>query len=439
MPKFTDPVFRGVFKSLPLVGLAVLIFCGCGANSDMAGSKAANDDDSSSYHPPVGGGDDDDTSGATNDDDSAVGDDEDATPPPDEGDYHPPSGGEDPPPAGTLTAGATDDHAEWEAYLHYASSYRSGGVYAIDLNPRISLQVVDAEDRPVADAVLEIGVSGQDLIQLKTYSDGRTWFFPDSQSVTRNTPVFTIRARKESAVSNEVELSQESRVTLRLDSPRPEPRAIGLDLLFVVDTTGSMQDEIDQIRTSMESISWRVNENARGFGIQLADRYGLVRYRDRDDAYTVQKVDFTSSLDDFRRELDQTRAAGGGDYPEDVNRALKSAVREMDWETGEAVRILFLIADAPPHLDYGQDYNYLTETQRAHELAIRIYPIASSGTDDDAQYCFREMAAVTGARYLFLRGNRDDSSPGSGSSYTLGRLDDLIVEIVKDEMEPYQP
>ena len=55
----------------------------------------------------------------------------------------------------------------------------------------------------------------------------------------------------------------------------------------------------------------------------------------------------------------ELRAAGGGDWPESVNEALYVGVTKMSWSHGRDVtRIIFLVGDAPPHMDYAQDMKY---------------------------------------------------------------------------------
>ena len=63
---------------------------------------------------------------------------------------------------------------------------------------------------------------------------------------------------------------------------------------------------------------------------------------------------FDNDVKRFSQSIDEVRADGGYDYPESLNQALHEAVNDMKWRSG-AIRLIFLIADAPPHLDYPQD------------------------------------------------------------------------------------
>ena len=77
----------------------------------------------------------------------------------------------------------------------------------------------------------------------------------------------------------------------------------------------------------------------------------LVAYRDRGDAYVTQITPLTEDLDKVYSNLMDFEAAGGGDTPEDVRRALSEGVGKAGWSkprTGLA-QIVFLVGDAPPH------------------------------------------------------------------------------------------
>jgi hypothetical protein len=159
----------------------------------------------------------------------------------------------------------------------------------------------------------------------------------------------------------------------------------------------------------------------------------------------VAKVDFTDRVRAFSDQLSQVRAAGGGDYPESLNEALHAAIYEMDWREEDTVRMIFLVADAPPHLDYSQDFDYAQEMAVAAANGIKIFPVAASGADDQTEYIFRQMAQFTQARFIFLTyegptngGEPGDVSTMNVSSYGVQDLDDLVVRLVRDELAHQQ-
>lgn len=124
-----------------------------------------------------------------------------------------------------------------------------------------------------------------------------------------------------------------------------------VDVVFVLDTTGSMSG---LIQTAKEKI-WSIATTMASAQPTPEIRIGLVAYRDRGDAYVTRVVDLSSDLDSVYAALMDFQAGGGGDSPESVNKALNDAVNKMSWSEGkQAYKVVFLIGDAPPHMDYNE-------------------------------------------------------------------------------------
>lgn len=124
-----------------------------------------------------------------------------------------------------------------------------------------------------------------------------------------------------------------------------------VDVVFVLDTTGSMGGLIATAKEKIWSIATTM-ASAR----QTPDiRIGLVAYRDKGDAYITKVVDLSSDLDSVYATLMDFAAEGGGDGPESVNQALYDAVHGISWGSREnAYQVIFLVGDAPPHMDYNE-------------------------------------------------------------------------------------
>jgi Mg-chelatase subunit ChlD len=123
-----------------------------------------------------------------------------------------------------------------------------------------------------------------------------------------------------------------------------------LEMVFVIDTTGSMSGLIEGAKQKIWSI---VNEVMQASS-RPAVSIGLVAYRDRGDEYITQVTPLTNDLDQIYTTLMNYRAGGGGDTPENVRRALADGVERAGWSRGSPyiAQILFLVGDAPPHEDY---------------------------------------------------------------------------------------
>ena len=131
---------------------------------------------------------------------------------------------------------------------------------------------------------------------------------------------------------------------------------VPIEICFVLDTTGSMGPLINGAKEKIWSIANDIVKDTP----QAPLKFGLVAYRDRKDVYITKTFDLTDDLDAMYRELQTYKAQGGGDQPESVNQALDDAVHNMTWseEKTRAIRLIFLVGDSPPHMDYPDDVKY---------------------------------------------------------------------------------
>jgi len=144
-----------------------------------------------------------------------------------------------------------------------------------------------------------------------------------------------------------------------------------VDVVFVLDTTGSMSG---LIQTAKEKI-WSIATTMASAQPTPDIRIGLVAYRDRGDQYITRTVDLSGDLDSVYAALMDFEAGGGGDTPESVNEALYEAVHSMSWSKGEqAYQVVFLVGDAPPHMDYNE-VRFPAIVASANEMGIVINTI----------------------------------------------------------------
>ena len=211
-----------------------------------------------------------------------------------------------------------------------------------------------------------------------------------------------------------------------------------LDLFFLIDTTGSMADEIEQLRENIRAISEQID----ALPSQPNVRYGMTIYRDQGDLYTTRTFEFTPDVEFFAEGLSQVVADGGGDYPEDLDEGLYKAIRVPEWRVEETISLLFVITDAPPQRIYEErGFSYATEMVKAAERAIKIYPIGSSGLDEQGEYVLRQMAQFTGGRFLFLTygasgaGTTGEETDLAVEDYDVTSLDGLVLKIITEELE----
>jgi Mg-chelatase subunit ChlD len=139
------------------------------------------------------------------------------------------------------------------------------------------------------------------------------------------------------------------------DEPAQKTERPEVEVVFCLDTTGSMSGLIDAAKKKIWAISNQIVSGTPTPKVKV----GLLAYRDRGDEYITKIVPLTDDLDSIHSQLMSFRAAGGGDFPESVNQALHESVTKFNWSKNpKTLKIIFLVGDAPPHMDYPDDVKY---------------------------------------------------------------------------------
>ncbi len=169
-----------------------------------------------------------------------------------------------------------------------------------------------------------------------------------------------------------------------------------IEVVFVLDTTSSMSGLIQAAKEKIWSIA-----TTMGSAQQKPDiRMGLVAFRDRGDAYITRSYDLSSDLDSMYAQLMDFRAEGGGDGPESVNQALYEAVHGISWsDDSSTYRVIFLVGDAPPHMDYANDVKYPETLAVARHRGIVVNAI-QSGQHQHTRPAWQQIAALGQGEYF---------------------------------------
>lgn len=328
------------------------------------------------------------------------------------------------PTARVLTAASVGDHDRRGNYLEYLARHgHEARRFGLDLGRRVRFRVVDAQRRPINDARVWVSVGGR-TVEGRTHADGVWDFFPGvsvpwAQDAAR-VRVVAAGAQAELRVPLPVRGDGQD-VTLRLETAQSErPRV--LDLAFLIDVTGSMEDELRYVNAEVADIVARVQREAP----EVQVRVGAVFYRDRTDSVPLQRIAFTHDVQAFAAAMGGVRAFGGGDYPEDLDAGLHEAMRGLRWSEGNAVRVLVVIADAPPQR-YATQYGYRQAMAEAAARGIRLLPVAASGANREVEFLFRAMGSFTSTPYVYLT---DDS--GVGRPHLEADTDRVAVEYFND-------
>lgn len=358
-----------------------------------------------------------------------------------------------------LTAGSLDDVQNNDEFRSYVSGMRRDHdrVFCRWLRnwdgTRIEIMVRNSQGEPVQDAIVRVfnlsdggseiplkyqpdvpNATGQELTAtVRTGSDGRTHFLPGIDG-----------DRQDDLWAVEI-LSRDGALLVRQEGlQRPAPEAwwdfaVGhqrsclpeqLDLALVIDTTGSMGDELEYLKLEISGIAARVDQLFPG----IHQRYALILYRDNGDRYVTRHYDFSDSLADFQQVLNQQRAGGGGDYPEAMHVALEQA-GELSWRERDTARVMFLVGDAPPHARYHE--RTVVAVKKLRDRNVSIFPVAGSGTRDDAEFVFRSAACMTGGQYLFLTDHSGIGRPHAtphAAEYNVEWLSAVMLRMIASEL-----
>jgi Mg-chelatase subunit ChlD len=340
-----------------------------------------------------------------------------------------------------LKAGFSDDNKQYNYFVQFMKKYeKQVDHYPIPIQERIILKVHDAEGRTLPDADVTVSAGNRTLVSGRTYADGSFLFFPSEYDSALTRYRFNVQYRQ-TVKSVEAERSGKREIEAALDTRKSETKSVPIDLLFILDTTGSMGEEIERLKKTIDLI----NLNLVSLASKPRVRFGMVLYRDKSDDYVTRTVPFTDRIDLFQQALAPVRAEGGGDGPEDLQSALRAATSELAW-VSEGVRLAFIVTDAPPHLEYGQSVTYVDAAHDAKRKGIKLFSIGAGGLDLAGEMVLRQISQYTSAKYIFLtygeRGESEGGKTGSvshhtGDNFETGKLEAVVLKIAKEELGFY--
>jgi len=219
---------------------------------------------------------------------------------------------------------------------------------------------------------------------------------------------------------------------VEIDLDEIDDKAQLIEIMFVIDTTGSMTDELSYIKAEVDDVISRIKYALPEATIKLA----LLFYRDIGDVYVTRYFDFTENIAIQKQNLANQNAQGGGDWPEAVDRALDEAVSK-NWSTLNSTKIIIHILDAPPHDNTQKMSTYLSAVHEAAAKGIRMIPVASSGVDQYLEFLLRHQALYTGGSYVFLTNDsgigNDHLPPDTVIEYVVEYLNDLLVRVIVEQ------
>lgn len=344
------------------------------------------------------------------------------------------------PHASGLQAGVSDDNRQYPAFLDFLANTGSRRREDTRVGERVRVRVVDAQGHGLCNAHLKLWQGQKLREELVTLSDGSALIFPRWLDSIGTLPRLSLEISHPLGTAVR-EISPDGPRTLDvvLGGSRQVASSLPVDLLFVLDVTGSMQAQIDQLKKAISIL--QMNLTALPNRPRL--RFGLVQYRDHGDDFITRTIPFTEDAEAFSQALSRVFADGGGDTPEDLQAALDTALHGMTWDA-EGLRLGFVVTDAPPHLDYGETFTYADAAHLARRRGIRLHTVGCGSLPLEGETVLRQIAEASGGKYVFLTakgesGENDGGHPGAvshhtGSNWNSERLETALLRLAREDI-----
>jgi hypothetical protein len=328
--------------------------------------------------------------------------------------------------AGTLTAGEWNDlyHWEkWEELINEADYKEMGGYWKVYPRNRVTVYAGNQYELPLSDC--EVIMESKDGIIWRTKTDNsgkaELWFM-EGQVPTK----IKVRSGRQTKTIDKVKNIHQgvNRIFFEKECVS-SPKA---DIMFVVDATGSMGDEISFLKSELNDVIDKVEKNRD----DVSFRWGSVFYRDESDEYLTRQLPLTTDAKKLMHFISEQDASGGGDYPEAVTDGLEEALIQ-EWSSEAIARIIFLVLDAPPHHNSEKLITLQNQIELASAMGIKIIPITASGINRQTEYLMKFMSIMTNGTYVFLT---DDSGVGNShlehitKDYSVEKLNDLLIRLI---------
>jgi hypothetical protein len=143
------------------------------------------------------------------------------------------------------------------------------------------------------------------------------------------------------------------------------------DLVFLIDKTGSMQDDIKEINKSVQVI---IDAIAAFPGARVGVAFYGDKYADLANWYNLQPL--SKDLNKSKKIISEIKTTGGGDAPESVNDGIARTIKEMNWDPAKR-RVILLLGDAPSLEKPRSDYSItdIIELCRDQDVVMNFYPV----------------------------------------------------------------
>lgn len=325
---------------------------------------------------------------------------------------------------GQLTAGEINDLEKWS---EFSQIYKDGKAQQIaeqwgfDHTNKLEVHIQTKDKSPVANVAVTLYKNNTIVMKGRTDITGSVVLFKGAKTITDR---FLVQVYQDDDVKGKSITRSQEYVSFVLEHTNVSD---AIDVMFTIDATGSMGDEIAYLKSELKNIMNRIDSSV------AQKRVGLTFYRDHGDAYVTREFDFNDNVDLVKNYLAQQNADGGGDYEEAVEEALKVSLSQS-WNDNAKTKLLFLLLDAPPHLNAENVATIKEQIRKAQKKGIKIIPIVASDANKQVEFLMRSFSVATNGTYVFLTddsGIGNDHMEATTKEFEVEKLNDLIVRLIE--------
>ena len=321
-----------------------------------------------------------------------------------------------------LTAAEWNDNENWPFFTNLVNSGTLAfPSYGVDPRGRVKVTLTDDAGTPLPGETVKLQAGDATVWEAKTDKNGVAFLFHDPDTAPTHVLLegedgrHPLELPEGGDAQNPGQMRPVDELTI-VRSPLAAKQE-ELQVMFIVDTTGSMGDELAYLQKDFNAIAGDVGSD----GV----RYSVNFYRDEGDEYVTRCNPFTADIGEVQSLISAEYADGGGDTPEAVAEILTETMAGDAGWSDSAAKLAFLIFDAPPH--YGREEALDAAVRAAAAKGIRVVPVVASNAERETELFGRALAICTGGTYVFLT---DDS--GVGDEHLEPIVGDCEVELLHD-------
>lgn len=338
---------------------------------------------------------------------------------------------QDLPQSNQLTAGEWNDLENWTFWKNlmnnqeWSNQQQSWGFHT---SKRFKITLKDKHNAPLPNYQVAIFSAGKTLWKAQSNYAGIAELWTELFQPNDDEIKLVVSSPKGEPLYTKAFDQQPRQLNVKLNVEAKKIK--NLDVMFMVDATGSMGDEINYLKAELDDI---VGRFSREDGLNT--RTGMVFYRDHGDEYVIRDFGFESDLKKVKANLLKQGAAGGGDFEEAVDEAMENAVFQQQWTNeADATKLMFMILDAPPHHQSAKIRRIQRSVKEAAAKGIILIPVVASGIDKPTEFLMRFMALSTNGTYVFIT---DHSGIGNAhlaptvGQYKVEKLNQLLYRLTR--------